>query len=83
MERYNHPSDFDNFLTMMNKKSTRMLKKELEKIESKASTLRTREFNGVKMSPRISRRLDIYAQERMTIETILYERERDGNTLHE
>ena len=79
MERYNNKSDFDNFRDMMSKKSTRMLKKELEKIESKASTLRTREFNGFKMSPRISRRLDIYAQERMTIETILYERECEGN----
>ena len=79
MERYNNKSDFDNFRDMMSKKSTRMLKKELEKIVSKASTLRTREFNGFKMSPRISRRLDIYAQERMTIETILYERECEGN----
>ncbi len=79
MERYNNKSDFDHFRDMMSKKSTRMLKRELEKIESKASTLRTREFNGFKMSPRISRRLDIYAQERMTIETILYEREREGN----
>lgn len=79
MERYNNKSDFDNFRDMMSKKSTRMLKKELEKIESKASTLRTREFNGFKMSPRISRRLDIYAQERMTIETILYEREHESN----
>jgi hypothetical protein len=79
MERYNNKSDFDHFRDMMSKKSTRMLKRELKKIESKASTLRTREFNGFKMSPRISRRLDIYAQERMTIETILYEREREGN----
>ena len=30
MERYNHPSDFDNFRTMMSKKSTRQLEKELE-----------------------------------------------------
>jgi len=79
MERYNHPSDFDNFRTMMSKKSTRQLEKELEVIEKKASVLRTREFNGFKMSPRVSRRLDIYAQERMTIETILYEREHESN----
>jgi len=79
MERYNHPSDFDNFLAMMSKKSTRQLEKELEVIEKKASVLRTREFNGFKMSPRVSRRLDIYAQERMTIETILYEREHESN----
>ena len=77
MERYNHPSDFDNFRTMMSKKSTRQLEKELEAIEKKASVLRTREFNGFKMSPRVSRRLDIYAQERMAIETILYEREHE------
>ena len=80
MERYNHSSDFDNFRTMMSKKSTRVLKNELAKIESKASVLRTREFNGFKMSPRVSRRLDIYAQERMTIETILYEREQNAST---
>jgi len=79
MERYNHPSDFDNFRAMMSKKSTRQLEKELEVIEKKASVLRTREFNGFKMSPRVSRRLDIYAQERMTIETILYEREHESN----
>ena len=42
MERYNHPSDFDNFRTMMIKKSTRQLEKELESIEKKASVLRTR-----------------------------------------
>ena len=74
MERYNHPSDFDNFRETMRKKSTRMLQKELEKIEKKASALRTREFNGYRMSPRVSRKLDIYAQERMVIETILSER---------
>lgn len=77
MERYNNKSDFDNFRDMMSKKSTRVLKKELEKIESKASVLRAREFNGFKMSTRVSRRLDIYAQERMAIETILYEREHE------
>lgn len=77
MERYNNKSDFDNFRDMMSKKSTRVLKKELEKIENKASVLRTREFNGFKISPRVSRRLDIYAQERMAIETILYEREHE------
>jgi hypothetical protein len=76
MERYNHPSDFDNFRTMMSKKSTRQLEKELEAIEKKASVLRTREFNDIfKMSPRVSRKLDIYAQERAIIQTLLDERQ--------
>lgn len=75
MERYNNPSDFDNFRMMMSKLSTRKLRKELEKIEKKASILRLREFNGYKITPRVSRRLDIYAQERAVISTILSERE--------
>jgi hypothetical protein len=75
MERYNNPSDFDNFRMMMSKLSTCKLRKELEKIEKKASVLRLREFNGYKITPRVSRRLDIYAQERAVISTILSERE--------
>lgn len=75
MERYNHPSDFDNFRTMMSKKSTRQLDKELEDIEKKASVLRTREFNSFKISPRVSRKLDIYAQERAIVQTLLDERQ--------
>ena len=62
MERYNNKSDFDNFRDMMSKKSTRVLKKELEKIENKASVLRTREFNGFKMSTSVSSRIAIYSQ---------------------
>ena len=74
MERYNNESDFNRLYELMGKKSTRELQKELEHIAKKADALRSREFNGFKMNPRASRKLDIYAQERMVIETILSER---------
>lgn len=74
MERYNNESDFNRLYELMGKKSTRELQKELEHIAKKADALRSREFKGFKMNPRVSRKLDIYAQERMVIETILSER---------
>ena len=56
------------------KKSTDALRKELERIEAKASRLRDKEFDGFKMKPRVSRKLDAYAQERVAIEVVLNDR---------
>lgn len=75
MNRYNHPSDFGRFYELMREKSTDELKAKLEHIEKSACAIRYREFNGFKLNPKISRKLDLYAQERMAIETIISERE--------
>lgn len=74
MERYNHQSDMDKLIEAKSKKSTDSLKKELERIEAKASQLRDKEFDGFKMKPRVSRKLDAYAQERVAIEVVLNDR---------
>lgn len=74
MERHNHQSDMDKLIESKSKKSTDSLKKELERIDAIASQLRDKEFDGFKMNPRVSRKLDAYAQERVAIEVILNER---------
>lgn len=64
----------DKLIEAKSKKSTDALRKELERIEAKASQLRDKEFVGFKMNPKVSRKLDAYAQERVAIEVVLNDR---------
>lgn len=64
----------DTLIEAKSKKSTDALRKELERIEAETSRLRDKEFDGFKMKPRVSRKLDAYAQERIAIEVVLNDR---------
>ena len=77
MERYNEENDFAHYYEMMSKKTTAELEKELAKLEKQADKYRPREFVGFRMTPQASRKLDVIAQQKMKIQTILYERENE------
>lgn len=70
----------DRLIEAKSRKSTDALRKELERIEAKASQLRDKEFDGFKMNPKVSRKLDAYAQERVAIEVILNDRDLSTTT---
>lgn len=78
MERYNEENDFAHYYEMMSKKTTAELEKELAKLEKQADKYRPREFVGFRMTPQASRKLDVIAQQKMKIQTILYERENES-----